>query len=277
MKEGFPFDDALVSKAVVFFETISPASPFFSVDDFLFGLVPEHVDPVVGFIEALWSVLASSEHRIVESALAVLESTFDRCSTDNTLKLLNCNMISGVMTVIRPPTSSLSAGNVLHTRIIRLLKSSLFEARNLDSFDVSGSSRQSQLNDAIFERILIPSEAYLRYLCLNRYFIMEGQCLHSLLDLLSNAFTISLISSTTLGTKCFGHSVTITKQPPSSISHYVISAANSENIVLWIDDLSFSKLMCAPVAPNPYPIFLQCCSLSERARYKLNQQRQLFL
>ncbi|KAK2941982.1 hypothetical protein BLNAU_23105 [Blattamonas nauphoetae] len=236
VKEWYPFDDALVEKAVGFLQTISPANQLFSVDDFLFGLVPEHVDPVDGLIEATLLLLASSEHRIVESALDVFESTFDRCSTDNTLKMLDCNMISGVMTVIRPHTSSLSAGNVLHTRVIRLLKSSLFEARNLESFDISGSSRQSQMNDVIFERVLIPSETYLRYLCSNRYFVVEGQCLHSLLDLVHKLFEMSAFSS--------------------QVSDFVVSLpialtiTTPKNIVLWIDYYSFSKQNCAPVAPN---------------------------
>ncbi|KAK2955540.1 hypothetical protein BLNAU_9588 [Blattamonas nauphoetae] len=219
VKDGHPFNDTLVTKAVDFLQTLSPYNVNFEADTLLLRLVPDHVDPVTGFIEAFWSLLASSEHRIVESTLDVLESTLTRCSSDNRMKMLNCDVIPGVMNILQPHTLSLPLERSLHHRVMRLLKTVHYSTNIPEFFDVSGSSRQSQMNDAIFEQVLIPSEAYLRSLCSNRYFVLEGEQMDSLLELFVCLIEISAFHSPTC---------TFVVSLPISLTVTSLSTFNSE-------------------------------------------------
>ncbi|KAK2943089.1 hypothetical protein BLNAU_21998 [Blattamonas nauphoetae] len=72
VKEGYPFDDALEAKAIGFLGHIDTHFKRSEDDNLLFKLVHAHDDPVAGFLDALLSLLASSSHMIVESALEIL-------------------------------------------------------------------------------------------------------------------------------------------------------------------------------------------------------------
>ncbi|KAK2955453.1 hypothetical protein BLNAU_9500 [Blattamonas nauphoetae] len=106
--------------------------------------------------------------------------------------MLNYDVIPGVMNILQPHTLSPPLEMSLHHRVMRLLKTVHYSTNIPEFFDVSGSSRQSQMNDAIFEQVLIPSEAYLRSLCSNRYFVLESESADMLLE-----FFLSLIDMST--------------------------------------------------------------------------------
>ncbi|KAK2950555.1 hypothetical protein BLNAU_14549 [Blattamonas nauphoetae] len=173
VKEEFPFDDALVEKAVAFLKAISPYDRLFRADDLLFGLVPEHDDPVVGFVGALWPLVASSVHRIVES-----------CATANTMKMLNCGVISGILNILQPHTVSLPLGEILLIDVVKMLSSPFSNTgRNPSCLNEADAAKYAQMNEILFERVIVPSDAFIRHLCSNRFFISGRESMRSLLNL----------------------------------------------------------------------------------------------
>ncbi|KAK2957256.1 hypothetical protein BLNAU_7850 [Blattamonas nauphoetae] len=127
IKEEDTLDDVLVEKAIDFLKAISPYESRFHANDLLFGLVPEHDDPVIGFIEALWSLVAFSDHRIV-GLTAVVEQSPRSCSENAIVHFSNTG-------------------------------------RNPECPDAADAAKHAQMNNILFERVIVPSEAYIRSLC----------------------------------------------------------------------------------------------------------------
>ncbi|KAK2955487.1 hypothetical protein BLNAU_9534 [Blattamonas nauphoetae] len=107
--------------------------------------------------------------------------------------MLNSNMFPGAMRFIPPHPASLSRNMNLQAGVLRLLTSGLLGAGNLEYLSVSGSSRQSQINDAIFERIIVPSEAYIRHFCSRRYHLSRDEFAEINLDLFLKILKMSFV------------------------------------------------------------------------------------
>ncbi|KAK2952463.1 hypothetical protein BLNAU_12569 [Blattamonas nauphoetae] len=197
VREDYPFDTALLTKAVNFLDTISPAYEIFEADDLLFGLVPDHEDPLTGFTEAVWSLVASPHHEIVESALDALQSVLSHCSTDNLERMLDCDVVAGVMKIVEPHTISLPLRDVLHTRVMDVLTSVLSFAQNAESLGADGAIAQCRVNDAIFARMVVPSKAYIQHLCSDRLLVLEGNLMDGLLDVFSALIDVSVFHPST--------------------------------------------------------------------------------
>ncbi|KAK2948366.1 hypothetical protein BLNAU_16712 [Blattamonas nauphoetae] len=164
--------------------------------DLLFELVPRH-DSIDGFVNAMLSLIASSDSRIIDSVLTFVETVYNHSSIKHRIKMLNSNLIPGVMNIIQPRPGSLPTNMNLHARVIRFLANGLLRARSLESAVVSGSSSQSQMNDAIFERIVVPSEANIRFFCANRYIYSRGEFAQSHLNLFFKMLQICAYHSST--------------------------------------------------------------------------------
>ncbi|KAK2950520.1 hypothetical protein BLNAU_14513 [Blattamonas nauphoetae] len=146
VKEGFHFDDALVEKAVAFLKTISPYDRLFNADDLLFGLT--------------------------------------KCATANTMKMLNCGVISGILNILQPHTVSLPLGEILLIDVVKMLSSPFSNTgRNPSCLNEADAAKYAQMNEILFERVIVPSDAFIRHLCSNRFFISGRESMRSLLNL----------------------------------------------------------------------------------------------
>ncbi|KAK2955491.1 hypothetical protein BLNAU_9538 [Blattamonas nauphoetae] len=244
VKEGYPFDDALEAKAIGFLGQIDTHFKRSEDANLLFSLVPAHDDPVNGFLDALLSLLASSMHTIVESALEILQSLFRLCSTGNIIKMLNCDVISGVMNIIQPHTLSLSLRKSLHVQIMDFLTSVLCASDRPPSRNIDDATQTYQMNEMIFQRIIVPSDGYVRYLCSNRYFVSEHL----------SAFTLRVISCKLIKLFLF-HSPTCNFPLSLPIALTITSLSTSFNpnfVTTFLD--SFVPMMRAWRIADPHTV-----------------------
>ncbi|KAK2943858.1 hypothetical protein BLNAU_21205 [Blattamonas nauphoetae] len=125
VKEDHPFDDDQEEMAENLLSVLSPSSRFFSTDDLLYDLVPNHEDPNLGLVESIQTLLSARSRRIVEATLSFLLATIDNSGSGQKLRLISHNIVTRLFAALQPRLEALPKDLKLEDRIIAVLSSLL--------------------------------------------------------------------------------------------------------------------------------------------------------
>ncbi|KAK2953817.1 hypothetical protein BLNAU_11220 [Blattamonas nauphoetae] len=104
---------------------LSPSSFFFSTDDLLYDLVPNHEDPNLGLVESIQTLLSARSRRIVEATLSFLTATFGRSGSGQKLRLISHNIVTRLFAALQPRLEALPKDLKLEDSIVAVLSSLL--------------------------------------------------------------------------------------------------------------------------------------------------------
>ncbi|KAK2954949.1 hypothetical protein BLNAU_10089 [Blattamonas nauphoetae] len=174
---------------------LSPSSLFFSTDDLLYDLVPNHEDPNLGLVESIQTLLSSRSRRIVEATLSFLMATIGRSGSGQKLRLISHNIVTRLFAALQPRLEALPKDLKLEDSIVAVLWSLLPFSHDMKR----NFPHDTNSGRAAFETWLklgvAPCSAFLVCLSRNRVwpFILHTG---SLIDLLGSLlFTIPSYSS----------------------------------------------------------------------------------
>ncbi|KAK2947578.1 hypothetical protein BLNAU_17483 [Blattamonas nauphoetae] len=104
---------------------LSPSSRFFSTDDLLYDLVPNHEDPNLGLVESIQTLLSARSRRIVEATLSFLKATIGRSGSGQKLRLISHNIVTRLFAALQPRLEALPKDLKLEDSIVAVLSSLL--------------------------------------------------------------------------------------------------------------------------------------------------------
>ncbi|KAK2944790.1 hypothetical protein BLNAU_20263 [Blattamonas nauphoetae] len=192
VKSQHVLDDSLVSKAIKLLDCIAPWKEE-SADAFLNSLVRTPDGSPSNFVTSI-SVLVSSYNQAVKIAsMRMLRNLLDNCSPQNTLSLIEADLIPQLINTLNPLPLSFEESVDIHACLISIITSTTWLATQmgLDELENEHPLERQTIHQTVLDQILIPSEVYLLHLCVNRNSIVDGDQSSEFMLLLGRLLHIS--------------------------------------------------------------------------------------
>ncbi|KAK2944943.1 hypothetical protein BLNAU_20119 [Blattamonas nauphoetae] len=140
----------------------------------------------------LHSWILRIEVNITTAAMAMVRNVIERCSHHHRLTLIKAALIPQIVITLNPQSHSFVDAVDIHTCLMRTITCSLWLTTPsvLASLTVKDGSEQQAVHETVLTQVLIPSEKYIRHLCVNRFSILDGKQSRSFLDLLARLLEI---------------------------------------------------------------------------------------
>ncbi|KAK2943245.1 hypothetical protein BLNAU_21817 [Blattamonas nauphoetae] len=193
IKDGHPVDDESSKKAKDLFvqigNTYSPNS-----DDFIRGLVPSsHAESAKEFVTSM-VVLTSSANQIpVPETLDLLIDLIMSSSSNVHLSLINLNLVPQLLSSLNPQSLSFEDAPDVVLFVASLLSQLLqiSSPHSLIKLEIENNWDRSALHDTTLAHLLVPSEGFIRHVCLNRPSFEEKEISLIFMSLLMQILHIS--------------------------------------------------------------------------------------
>ncbi|KAK2942863.1 hypothetical protein BLNAU_22224 [Blattamonas nauphoetae] len=144
------------------------------------------------FVKSIATLISTSNQRIIESTIEMLESQLWKCDHDLKLNLLDTDLIPHLLTSLHAPSISFTGAKDIHSRLISILDSFLMSVipTILITVRQTEPDRRLQIYGTVLKQVLVPSEQYCRYLCACRFSIVEGGQADNFVSLLARLIEI---------------------------------------------------------------------------------------
>ncbi|KAK2955137.1 hypothetical protein BLNAU_9866 [Blattamonas nauphoetae] len=113
--------------------------------------------------------------------MEILEHLILDCSSNIHLNLVKADLIPHLITHLNPLSLSFTDSQEIHSHLTSIISSSIWLATQygLRNLQIKDWNEQQTIHDTVFHQVLIPSEPYLRHLCVNfRAMAERGQSSH---------------------------------------------------------------------------------------------------
>ncbi|KAK2959127.1 hypothetical protein BLNAU_5922 [Blattamonas nauphoetae] len=188
VKVQYPFDDIVQYKVVQFLEAIRPDIFYQKIKiSYLSQLVPDDNGPCTGFNASIFTLLSSSNPKIVSAGLSFLASIVSGLKIPARLQYLSTEFISTILTILQPHTLPIASHTDLHNGLMKIIKSSLKLATPTKLTKILAKTPDDRNNicEVIYNTVVVPSSQYLSFLVRNRYVVITGCLSESFQNLLS--------------------------------------------------------------------------------------------
>ncbi|KAK2959573.1 hypothetical protein BLNAU_5351 [Blattamonas nauphoetae] len=178
-------NESLKAKAVEFLESVEPDGG--DSDALLTSLASPSDETLTGLIQCIVVLVSSPMQIIVSTTINMLNLLISSCSSQVLLALVNADMIPLLITILSPLSLSFTKAKYIHTYLIANVTYGVMLATRLFLTDFKSDSHDNQqaVCETVLKQVLVPSEQYIRHLCVNRYSIVDGYQCEWFLDLLA--------------------------------------------------------------------------------------------
>ncbi|KAK2943255.1 hypothetical protein BLNAU_21827 [Blattamonas nauphoetae] len=193
IKDGHRFDDESSKKAANLIETIRKTFNR-SLDDFILGLVPLSADESTKEFVSSMVVLASSANQtIITSMLRMVTTLIRQTSPKQRLSLVHLNLVPHLLSAINVRSLSFADGQDLILFVAGLLIQllSLASLHTLAKLEAEHHLNRQAVHEAVLQHILVPSEEFIRHICLNRLSISTEALSNQFMSFLTQILHIS--------------------------------------------------------------------------------------
>ncbi|KAK2950190.1 hypothetical protein BLNAU_14876 [Blattamonas nauphoetae] len=200
VKEEFPFDNALQSRAVQFLESLEPNWMQQALaNQLVTDLVPCSAGSHSGFIESILTLLSSPHWTVVGAALSFLQNISFASSKEIRDRLAESDLVSNVLATAQPHSLPISGNETIlyNLIIVIILCFDIASPSSLSELGLTTAVDQSNHREMIFQKVVIPSSQFVSFLISNRR-ILTGLLLNSSMNLLSQHIQIGPFHRQTL-------------------------------------------------------------------------------
>ncbi|KAK2944326.1 hypothetical protein BLNAU_20771 [Blattamonas nauphoetae] len=185
-------DDSLEAKAVNFLKSVDPLTQS-SAHAFLSSLTSNSDDSLTDFIKSMIVLISSTSQAITTAAMKMLDSVFWKYSTQVRLDLVRADLISQLVIALNPQSISFAEAEDTHICLLSIINRTfwLITPSSLAELGIQDENKQQAVHETIVKQVVVPSEKYIRHLCVNRFSIVDGDQSQLFLDLLTNRLKIS--------------------------------------------------------------------------------------
>ncbi|KAK2959587.1 hypothetical protein BLNAU_5365 [Blattamonas nauphoetae] len=185
-------DDSLEAKAVKFLESVAPPT-IESGDDFLNNVESSSDHNLTDFVQSIVVLISSASHTITTAAMKMLKNLINSCSFRYLRALIRADLVPQLVVTLSPQSLSFPKSQDIHTCLLLTFGKSF--SLTIYFFDeeigVNRHDKQQAVCETVLKQVLFPSEKYIRYLCVNRCSIVDGEQSKRFLVLLSRILQTS--------------------------------------------------------------------------------------
>ncbi|KAK2945218.1 hypothetical protein BLNAU_19858 [Blattamonas nauphoetae] len=218
IQPDFVFTDDFVKKAVLLLEQLRFSNST-DTNKFICPAMESTDQNLMEFLQSFMILLSSANHTLITATMKMLDSLLHNTSTRMHLRLINADLIVHLLTSLNPLSLSIADTQDIHSSVISIITLSLCLSNPyvLNALNIKDSSEQQAIHEAILNRVLVPTEAYIRYLCTNYSFIADGASSEQFTYLLTRPLETSQLSQPAL---TFVLDLPITLTIPSFLSFF---------------------------------------------------------
>ncbi|KAK2957501.1 hypothetical protein BLNAU_7400 [Blattamonas nauphoetae] len=184
-------DASLVAKAVKLLKSVDQKDSDYA-DGFLISLGGTPDESLTNFVSSILVLISSSNRVITTAMVKILKTLIIWCSTKVRLALVKADLIPQLMNTLNPQSLSFAEGVNIHINLMKIITSSLWLATPdaIRRLAITDANEQQAVHETILKQILVPSEKYIRHLCVDRFSIVDGKQSKSFLELLTHLLKI---------------------------------------------------------------------------------------
>ncbi|KAK2950109.1 hypothetical protein BLNAU_14911 [Blattamonas nauphoetae] len=185
-------DDSLEAKAVTFLRSVV-LEDMDSVDAFLNTIASSTDEFSTDFVQSIVVLISTPSHLIISTTMKILEDLFSLSSLHVRLALVKADLIPRLIITLNPLSLSFVETGNIHVHLLKIIEISLLLSISDTVAHVANRDRNEQLaaHETVLKQVLAPCEPYFCYLCVNRYFIVDGEQSYNFLVLLTRLLRIS--------------------------------------------------------------------------------------
>ncbi|KAK2958366.1 hypothetical protein BLNAU_6636 [Blattamonas nauphoetae] len=184
-------DVTLEAKVVTLLESVNSTCQM-SPDGFLRNFASSPDDSLTPFVQSLVVLISSSSQEITTATMEMLDQLILMCSAKSLLALVNADLIPQLINNLNPLSLSFVETVDIHINLLESITCCLVLATpdGLKKLEIKDDEEEQDVHETVFQQVLIPSEKYIRHLCVNRFSIISGNQTNYFLDLLTQLIQI---------------------------------------------------------------------------------------
>ncbi|KAK2954265.1 hypothetical protein BLNAU_10764 [Blattamonas nauphoetae] len=178
-------DASLEGKAVRFLESVGSHTRT-SADAFLGSFGQTTNLSSTNFMQSIVVLVSATSQTIITAAMNILVTLIEWCSVKVRLALVKADLIPQLVSSLNPQSLSFAEAVDIHVPLMSNIRQSVWLATpdGLTQLGIEDGDEQQAVHETVLKQVMVPSEKYLRHLCVNRYSIIDEE--------LSNYFLILL-------------------------------------------------------------------------------------
>ncbi|KAK2959906.1 hypothetical protein BLNAU_5103 [Blattamonas nauphoetae] len=180
------FDDSLKARAVKLLLYVTPWNPK-SVSVLLGSFGRTTTESLTNFVQFVGKLVSFANNAITTAAMKMLDNLLALCLKTDRLTLLKADLIPQLVMNLNPQSLSFDKAVNIHTNLVKIIADSVRLA-SLDSLTYQGTIDEKELqtvHETILQKVVAPSEQYIRHLCMNYFSIIDGDISDQFMTLLA--------------------------------------------------------------------------------------------
>ncbi|KAK2958851.1 hypothetical protein BLNAU_6100 [Blattamonas nauphoetae] len=167
--------DSLENKAVKFLKFLGPRN-----DSTIFPLFRSlssfSDDSVTEFAQCILVLTSSSNRIITKKALKIAETLIQYCEAQIRLGLVEADLIPQLIINLNLQSLSFAEAHAIHTSLLHILSHAVgFPPQPGLAYLQTEYPDKQAAHETILKQVIVPSEQYIRYICSNRYSIIDDE------------------------------------------------------------------------------------------------------
>ncbi|KAK2962012.1 hypothetical protein BLNAU_3068 [Blattamonas nauphoetae] len=169
-------DDFLVIKAMNFLESV-PLEDGEAADAFLGNLASLSDDSDSNFVQSILVLVSSASQIITTAAMKTLKSLLVTCSAKISYSLVKADLIPQLIIALNPLSLSFTEAEDIHISLTITITCSLWLSTQvqLAQLEIDDHDEQQAVHETVLKQVVVPSEKYIWYLCVNQFSIVDGK------------------------------------------------------------------------------------------------------
>ncbi|KAK2946113.1 hypothetical protein BLNAU_18955 [Blattamonas nauphoetae] len=176
VKEAYPFDNALQDRAARFLMSLEHEyANKRGAMKLATDLVPSSSGSFSGFFENIITILSSPHSPVISTALSLLHKTTRYLSQEIRYQLVESDLITKVFATVRPHKLPIWGNEAIHNCLIWIVTESIHLAYPFYLRDVGVTPTVDTWThrEIVFQKVVVPSSQFLKYLVSNRHILNE--------------------------------------------------------------------------------------------------------
>ncbi|KAK2955126.1 hypothetical protein BLNAU_9855 [Blattamonas nauphoetae] len=170
LKAGHSLDNRLKNKVKLLLNQFLDTCDEGDSDRFIPGFVPSPIDEFLSeFVTSIIVLLPTAHKEIGTTMMDMLEFLIQYCLYIFRLNLVKADLIPHLITHLNPLSLSFTDSQEIHSHLTSIISSSIWLATQfgLRNLQIKDWNEQQNIHETVFNQVLVPSEPYIRHLCVN--------------------------------------------------------------------------------------------------------------
>ncbi|KAK2949253.1 hypothetical protein BLNAU_15856 [Blattamonas nauphoetae] len=194
IRDGYPFDEVLVSQASQFVSSLSrDLRDTLDLDDLMTVIGQGSSDPAAVFVDSMTVLLSSPYSSVFMNSLSLIRMILNWCSLSTNLALVSSSLFSRILPTPHLRDLSVIVDKGILKDVVRILRDGieLTSTDGIEALSTDVSTASESVRDVVLHELLIPIEPSLVQISRNPHLLLWNDVYKKVLKLLTKIFKVS--------------------------------------------------------------------------------------